>query len=786
MFGAAKLIAGLMVVTGLAVALVAGGPAEGEWRAAGQAVVRAAAPDALRTAAPDALRTAAPDALRTAAPDALRTAAPDALRTAAPDALRTAAPGTGTPSGADYDGSRLGLSQNVALSSLGFVQTAFAQSRSAPKFLRIVVSGDGGVAFSGTGRPGTTVVLEKDGRMMTQVRVGANGRWSASMNKGLGAGDHVVSAYGTSEGDAQAGRLNMGQDVRISIPASFEGGSIVAYERDEPVDEPVDEPGDEPIDEPLVTTPADRDAAEELAAAANREFDRLSRTQPDLREGEAEEAGGQTEGETEVASGDGVIDFIEEAGRIYQRSVVDRLRTGGADPATASRTERQEQDLLEREAEAARQAALERERLERERLAAEARERAERERLAAQERRRAEEERREAQAERENQTADSQRAEEDRQAAEEDRQAAEREAEIARREAEAEELAAEARQRAREDAERRQRELAEQREEQRLAREREAAERREREEQEALLRQQLAERQALEEQRRREEAALEAEERRRAAELARQEREAEARRDELVRQKRLRAERVFELDDIGRRRLEALRQEEAEALARAEKDDSAERDEIAQRDQSRLPPAPQRGRDRRPVEGFDDPLGRDDFSASDSRERDGEILKSRPIDIEMAEERRAEGRRRDGIEASGPGTRSLRMRRGSIKDTGWPEDAAYPAGGRVWSEADGLRDRVSVGSDDEGTRVADWRLDPNSKCRAAAGQIAYRPRPVYTVAYGDTLWTISARFYGAGHRYRRIVDANRGKIRRGRLIFPCQELRLPGKLTARR
>lgn len=47
----------------------------------------------------------------------------------------------------------------------------------------------------------------------------------------------------------------------------------------------------------------------------------------------------------------------------------------------------------------------------------------------------------------------------------------------------------------------------------------------------------------------------------------------------------------------------------------------------------------------------------------------------------------------------------------------------------------------------------------------------------YTVVAGDTLWSISERFYGHGSQYRRITDAN--SIAIPNLIHPGQVLTIP-------
>jgi RHS repeat-associated protein len=50
----------------------------------------------------------------------------------------------------------------------------------------------------------------------------------------------------------------------------------------------------------------------------------------------------------------------------------------------------------------------------------------------------------------------------------------------------------------------------------------------------------------------------------------------------------------------------------------------------------------------------------------------------------------------------------------------------------------------------------------------------------YTVASGDTLWSIAARFYGSGLEWQRIYQANRGVIGSNpNLIFPGERLKIP-------
>ncbi|MGH1418104.1 MAG: LysM peptidoglycan-binding domain-containing protein [Hyphomicrobiaceae bacterium] len=64
-------------------------------------------------------------------------------------------------------------------------------------------------------------------------------------------------------------------------------------------------------------------------------------------------------------------------------------------------------------------------------------------------------------------------------------------------------------------------------------------------------------------------------------------------------------------------------------------------------------------------------------------------------------------------------------------------------------------------------------------CRYREGRRVRRLPGRYTVKKGDTLWKIARRHYRSGHKYRRIVRANRGKFRNSNRIYPCQRLYLP-------
>lgn len=74
-------------------------------------------------------------------------------------------------------------------------------------------------------------------------------------------------------------------------------------------------------------------------------------------------------------------------------------------------------------------------------------------------------------------------------------------------------------------------------------------------------------------------------------------------------------------------------------------------------------------------------------------------------------------------------------------------------------------------------RQARRRAEGKARCRGAGRAIRLPGR--YTVARGDSLWSISRRFYHNGKRWRRIFRANRRLIRNPAEIYPCQRLFVP-------
>lgn len=84
----------------------------------------------------------------------------------------------------------------------------------------------------------------------------------------------------------------------------------------------------------------------------------------------------------------------------------------------------------------------------------------------------------------------------------------------------------------------------------------------------------------------------------------------------------------------------------------------------------------------------------------------------------------------------------------------------------------------SVRTRANGERWAGWSYRRGGqRCRNAGRRIRLPGR--YTVASGDSLWSISRRFYRSGERWRRIFHVNRRRIADPDLIYPCQRLHLP-------
>ncbi|MFT5508758.1 MAG: colicin import membrane protein [Hyphomicrobiaceae bacterium] len=80
------------------------------------------------------------------------------------------------------------------------------------------------------------------------------------------------------------------------------------------------------------------------------------------------------------------------------------------------------------------------------------------------------------------------------------------------------------------------------------------------------------------------------------------------------------------------------------------------------------------------------------------------------------------------------------------------------------------------------SKVRGYRRRLASKSKSRCGRRAGRrvdPPGTYVVRKGDSLWRISKRHYRLGRYFRTIHRANARKIRKARLIYPCQRFHLP-------
>lgn len=165
--------------------------------------------------------------------------------------------------------------------------------------------------------------------------------------------------------------------------------------------------------------------------------------------------------------------------------------------------------------------------------------------------------------------------------------------------------------------------------------------------------------------------------------------------------------------------------------------------------------------------------------AEDRRRADAEKRKTESEQRET-EKRIADSRRQERDE--GATTRSRR-----VTLTAEPIPRPSPVASVYRPELAGRGARRFDGDDDDefeaapsrrGSSVRRWfRRHHSGSCRAAGRRI--RPPGRYVVARGDTLWQIAGRHYRKGRLYRKIYRANRHKIRRPGLIYPCQRLYLP-------
>lgn len=437
----------------------------------------------------------------------------------------------------------------------------------------------------------------------------------------------------------------------------------------------------------------------------------------------------------------GIASWLATARRGYATEIVPRL-SGRVPAVIVSRTRDDASQTEETEAE--RQRRLERER----NLERSATETAEQERLDAARRRREAELRRQAAEEEARRLAEERRQseiDEARKIAEERRRVLQRRADALARQDEAE-----AQQRKDREAE--------------LARNQDAAE------QEALERQRLAAlardktESAELEHKRRAERELQASER--AREVAEERRLEQERRDRLIaeaaaikrrqveareRADALRKEQSVRVTELRRRQLE--RQEE---LARQQRE-RARRQRLARAEKSAEQEVERRRNDDRTTE----PPRR--VQTAQTRKQNLNRFKQRDTAIEFTTSRGASGR-----------TDNTRERSDRVKS---PVTSAR----RVASRRPAAK-RKRLTRAQRRRAVRGYRRRSARKARGRCHRTAGRrvdPPGTYTVRRGDSLWRISKRHYRLGRYFRMIQRANKRKIRRARLIYPCQRFYLP-------
>lgn len=147
-------------------------------------------------------------------------------------------------------GSSLALAQEPAPAAL----------REPPGFSRIIVSPEGPVTLQGTAAPGDRIVLRLNGRQIAETRADAHGRWRLQLAAPLQPGEHTVTATAVVPGSKSA---RASDDVRIAIPDA----AIPDYTDSDGPDDAVD------LGPPNAAT---RRRAAELAREASREFSKLT------------------------------------------------------------------------------------------------------------------------------------------------------------------------------------------------------------------------------------------------------------------------------------------------------------------------------------------------------------------------------------------------------------------------------------------------------------------------------------------------------------------------------
>ncbi len=614
----------------------------------------------------------------------------------------------------------------------------------------------GRALYGGRAPAGKRVALVLGDRIIASTRADPRGAWQIASVGRIGQGLHEF----TVEQSGPDGRnVVVGETIRVHVPAGYRqtidftadgaqaGFQLAAVRADSADAQPNQATGVQPVLRPIGSRvirlaandtggppwdwllDANRNYQSEIVERLKRGggYDSLKEDRPRRRVERRERVPARTvpwpfAGET-GAGMVGLERWFDAAQKSYATEIVPRL--SGELPPTIVARRRVVDEVDTRESEAERRRREEQERQMRD----EAAERAEQERLNAERRRREAEERRRA--------AEAEAA----RIAEEQRVARERAAAEARLEAE------------------RRRAEAERNRELELARAREEAEREERE------RAQLA---ALERARREAEARRQREEAgRRTIDTRREEQQEEAERQRLA---RLLTEKI-RLQELERQRAESARRE-AERLEAARREAERERAaelarERAEEERRRREAAAEEERRRRRL----------------AAERLREIGEQRRRERAEAEERRRLAlleRERAAREAADrqrvvvpelPAKSTVKV--AAKSDQTSVRRQRSPATRVAAVKKTVKRRRTAVRS----YRRRSSRRSSNRCSRRAGRRI--NPPGTYVVKRGDSLWRISRRHYRRGIHFRKIYRANRRKIRRPRLIYPCQRFHLP-------
>ena len=89
-----------------------------------------------------------------------------------------------------------------------------------PTVTGVTITADRPTVIEGTARASRAITVTVSGRVVGQVRTGADGIWQLTVAQGLGAGDHRIIAVAASRDGA---RQELSDVVRIAIPYEFTG-----------------------------------------------------------------------------------------------------------------------------------------------------------------------------------------------------------------------------------------------------------------------------------------------------------------------------------------------------------------------------------------------------------------------------------------------------------------------------------------------------------------------------------------------------------------------------------